>query len=416
MSRMRIAFLTHEPFYPPSGGGSAEAIYLIEAFVRHGHELHLFCPAFPGVEEVAKRFGISIHPFTRWEMGRYTRARNLKYLAYPSALTAHAERVLCGLRRRLGDGFQFDALLSQHTISAVAAGSLRKRWRIPAVFNYLDYLTGFMETWPAIFTRTGFVSALKRFEMGMPRRFDAEGVMTVSTPLAERFANTGYPAKRICAIQYGYDANLFAPLADGRPIDPPVVVMHGSFDQHHLGPIAFETVKRVHSRKPDVIFKFVGRQTGTLSEFTARLRAACPALRLELPGFVPYAEISAHLNRATVGWIPYEESEGVHCAFVAKAVEYLGCGIPVASTPLENLRRYFAGEEAIRFSGFDPESLAAALLQWLDAPQTDRRRVGTAAAMRVRRELDWPVIAEMAVNFFEHQTINATIGRKAPNG
>ena len=192
--------------------------------------------------------------------------------------------------------------------------------------------------------------------------------------------------------------------------------MHGSFDQHHLGPIAFETVRRVHSRKPEVIFRFIGRQTGTLADFTARLRATCPGLRLELPGFIPYAEISSHLNRATVGWIPYEASEGVHCAFVAKAVEYLGCGIPVASTPLENLRRYFAGEAAIRFSGFEPESLAAAILLWLDAPHHERRKLGQAAAVRVRRELDWPVIAEKAVNFFERQTRHATIDTKAAHG
>jgi hypothetical protein len=39
---MRLAFLTHEPYFPPSGGGSAEAIYLIRELVRRGHEVHLF--------------------------------------------------------------------------------------------------------------------------------------------------------------------------------------------------------------------------------------------------------------------------------------------------------------------------------------------------------------------------------------
>ena len=44
---MRLAFLTHEPYFPPSGGGSAEAIYLIRELVRRNHEIHLFCPVFP---------------------------------------------------------------------------------------------------------------------------------------------------------------------------------------------------------------------------------------------------------------------------------------------------------------------------------------------------------------------------------
>src|SRR5689334_2026904 len=79
----RIAFLTHEPFYPPSGGGSAEAIYLVEEMVARGHEVHLFCPQIPDAEAVAKRFKIKFHLFTKWKMGRYASFRNVKYVFYP---------------------------------------------------------------------------------------------------------------------------------------------------------------------------------------------------------------------------------------------------------------------------------------------------------------------------------------------
>ena len=80
-----------------------------------------------------------MHPFTRWRMGRYARFRNLKYLLYPTALA----RLVRSTPAR------FDVLVAQHTISAVAAGRLRRELGIPAVLNFLDYLTGFMETWPA---------------------------------------------------------------------------------------------------------------------------------------------------------------------------------------------------------------------------------------------------------------------------
>src|SRR5438876_3452256 len=52
---MRVAFLTHEPFYPPSGGGSAEAVYLAQEMVRRGHEVHLFCPRFPDTDAAKRR-------------------------------------------------------------------------------------------------------------------------------------------------------------------------------------------------------------------------------------------------------------------------------------------------------------------------------------------------------------------------
>ena len=399
---MRLALLTHEPFFPPSGGGSAEAVYLVEEFVRRGHEVHLFCPSFPDESAVAARFGLTVHAFTRWEMGRYTARRNLKYLLYPTALAGHVRRTLCSLQRERGPEWRFDLLFAQHTISAVAAGQLRRRLDVPVVLNFLDYLTGFMETWPALFTRTGLVPALNRFEMSLPRRYDVEGVLTVSQPLADRFAATGYPRERLRAIQYGYDKDLFRP-ASQFSSGPPVVVMHGSFDQHHLGRIARTAVGLVARQRPGVTFRFIGRQTEGLKRFVADVREAVPDARLEITGFVPYAEIAGKLRDATVGLVPYEESHGTHCAFVAKAVEYLGCGLPVVSTPLENLRTYFCTEPAIKFSGFDGYSFGRAILDWLKVPTTERARLGGLASERVAAELDWRVIARRAMDFLEER-------------
>jgi len=397
---VRLAFLTHEPFYPPSGGGSAEAVYLVEELVRRGHEVHLFCPTFPDREAIARRFGIVLHPFTRWAMGRYTPARNLKYLLYPTALASLVKHDLREAQRRHGGGWRFDLILAQHTISAVAAGRLRHPLGTPVVFNYLDFLTGFMETWPAVFTRTGLVPALNRFELNLPRRHHVEGVMTVSQPLADRLAATGYPRARLRAIQYGYDAALFSP-GDRIPARPPVVVMHGSFDQHHLGRIAREAIAQVLERRPGTVFRFVGRETGGLQQFVKDVRQRFPQVRLELTGFVPYDEVARQLRSASVGIVPYEASRGTHCAFVAKAVEYLGCGLPVVSTPLENLRTYFREEPALKFSGFTGGSFGDAILEWLDTPEPERDRLGRVASQKVARQLDWRIIAGKAVDFLE---------------
>lgn len=398
---MRLAILTHEPFHPPSGGGSAEAVYLVEEFVRRGHEVHLFGPEFPDSTEVASRMGFTMHPFRRWTMGRYARARNLKYLLYPGAL-AQLVRSVVAERRAADPGFRFDLLLAQHTISAVAAGRLKRDLDVPIIFNFLDYLTGFMETWPAWSMPRPVVRALTRFELSLPRRFDADGILTVSTPLAERFAATGFPADRIRAIQYGHDARRFVPGAGTEPEADPVVVMHGSFDRHHLGAIARETVLRVAAARPATRFRFVGRRTEGLDRFARDVRSTAPDARVELPGFVPYDEVCTELQGAAVGLVPYEESNGTHCAFVAKAVEYLACGIPVASTPLENLRRYFNDELAVRFSGrFHGADLAAVVLSWLETPLSERQRRGRAASDRVRRDLDWSVVTGNAAAFVE---------------
>ncbi|HEX3889659.1 MAG TPA: glycosyltransferase, partial [Verrucomicrobiae bacterium] len=147
----RIAFLTHEPFYPPSGGGSAEAVYLVAEMSRRGHVVHVFGPKIPDAENVANKFGIRLHSFEKWEMGRYAKLRNLKYLAYPFFL----ERMVA----QEGRG-RFDLIFSQHAISAVAAGKLKKRLGVPVLMNFPDLLTGFMETWPAYVAPKPVVRAL----------------------------------------------------------------------------------------------------------------------------------------------------------------------------------------------------------------------------------------------------------------
>ena len=391
---MRIAFLTHEPFHPPSGGGSAEAVYLVEEFIRRGHEVHLFCPQFAEAAAVAARFRVHPHLFTAWAMGRYASLRNFKYLLYPFFLQRMVQRAA----RATG----FDVVLSQHAISAVAAGRLKRRLGVPVVMNFLDYLTGFMETWPAYRAPRPLLRRLMRFELSMPTRYGVDGVMTVSDTLADHFARAGYPRERIRPIYYGYDGALFTPEGSASTVEgEPVIVMHGSFDHHHLGPIALGALGRVHQARPAVGFRFVGKETPALHKFRQRVQAELPDLRIECTGFVPYTQVAAELRRATLGIVPYEESAGVHCAFVAKLVEYLGLGLPVVSTPLDSARRYFGREPAVRFAGFDGPSFGQAVLDWLNEPAEQRRCLGLAASARVRAELDWRVICQKAVAFVE---------------
>jgi glycosyltransferase involved in cell wall biosynthesis len=391
---MRIAFLTHEPFHPPSGGGSAEAIYLVEELVRRGHEVHLFCPRFPEPDRVAARFRVRLHLFTTWEMGRYTSLRNFKYLAYPFLLQRRVERA--------ARATPFDLVLSQHAISAVAAGRLKRRLGVPVAMNFLDFLTGFMETWPGYLAPRPLLQRLERFELSMPARYGVEGVLTVSDTLADHVVRAGYPRERVRPIYYGYDSALFAPKSPAPPGErEPVIVMHGSFDHHHLGPIALRGLQAVNRARPDVRFLFVGKETPALVRFRQRALAQIPALRLDCTGFVPYDQVAARLQSATLGIVPYEESSGVHCAFVAKIVEYLGVGLPVVSTSLDSARRYFGSEAAVKFAGFDGEGFGQAILDWLKEPAEQRDRVGRAASQRVRAELDWRVIGKNAVDFVE---------------
>ena len=390
---LRIAFLTHEPFYPPSGGGSAEAVYLVEEMVRRGHEVHVFCPQIAEAEKVERKFRIRLHLFKKWQMGRYAALRNFKYLLYPVFL----QRMVAETARTT----PFDLLLSQHAISAVAAGKLKKKLGVPVLMNFPDLLTGFMETWPAYIAPRPLVMALERYEIFMPKRYNVDGVLAISDTLADHFAGHGYPREKILPIYFGYAAESF-PLrlrtfAEDRP---PVIIMHGSLDLHHLGPIALEAIRHVTRERPGTIFRFVGQRTGALEKFLQRARVI-PDFKFEAPGFVPYAEVSKYLADASVGIVPYEESAGTHCAFVAKVVEYVASGLPTVCTPLKSIQRYFQNDPMVRFARFDGADFGRKIIGWLEEPADTWRARARDSANRVKAELDWQPLCQKAIDFVE---------------
>jgi glycosyltransferase involved in cell wall biosynthesis len=391
--QLRIAFLTHEPFYPPSGGGSAEAVYLVQEMVRRGHEVHVFGPQIPDAENVQRQFGARLHPFTRWQMDRYAKFRNFKYLAYPFFL----ERMVAAAARKT----KFDLVFSQHAISAVAAGKLKRRLGVPVVMNFPDLLTGFMETWPAYVAPKPLVHALMRYEISLPVRYGVDGVCAISDAFADRLAARGYPREKIRPIYFGYDAQAF-PLRGQLPPAgwPPVVVMHGSFDAHHLGRIAFDAMKHVAANKPETIFRFVGRRTAGLEAFLQRAQAI-PRFKFEATGFTPYAEVSKQLAGASVGIVPYEESAGTHCAFVAKIVEYVATGLPAVCTPLQSVRSYFQNDPMVSFSKFDGVDFGRKIISRLEEPPSVWQAQAAKSAARVRAGLDWQPLCRRAVDFVE---------------
>ena len=342
-----------------------------------------------------QKFKVHLHEFTTWEMGRYTKLRNFKYLLYPSFLKRMVEQAAKEIK--------FDAVLSQHAISAVAAGGLKRSLGVPVFMNFLDYLTAFMETWPAYIAPRPVVASLMNFELKLPMRNNADAVFTVSDALADLFAETGYPREKILPIYYGYDSDIFKfqeGIARGSA-KPPVVTMHGSLDFHHVGGIAFDAVKAIFQARPETVFRFIGHRTAALEKFFNRADAEIPAAKIECTGFVPYHEVPNRLAAASVGIIPYEESIGTHCAFAAKAVEYAALGIPLVSTPLKSVQSYFHDLPLVRFSEFNGADFARKAVSWFDESPELIATLGKSASDRVRADLDWRAISRKAVDFLE---------------
>jgi glycosyltransferase involved in cell wall biosynthesis len=388
---MNIGILTHEPFYPPSGGGSSQAIYLAEEMARRGHGVHVFAPQSENVAELEAKFGIKIHPFTAWQMGRYTSLRSLKYLAYPFFLKP--------LVRKIARDVKFDLLFAQQTIACVAAGGLRQPLNCAVAMNFIDYLTGFFDSWPKYLAPPALVRRLKKFELSLPVKYRAEGIFTVSDELADLFKEAGYPGKNILPIYYGYDSRFFQPTFQTSPM--PLVVMHGSFDHHHLNEFCAQVLIQIFQKRPETKLRFVGHRSEALHRVLKLVKNQIPDPAIECTGFVPYAEVAKHIHDATVGIVPYAASTGAHCAMLAKTVEYAAMGVPMVCTPLRGTARYWRNDPIIRFSEMNPENFAEKVLTWFDEPLENRRVWGGAASAKVQTELDWRPFSHRVVNRLE---------------
>jgi glycosyltransferase involved in cell wall biosynthesis len=264
-----------------------------------------------------------------------------------------------------------------------------------------------METWPRYIAPMPVVERLKRYELSLPARYGVDGVLTVSDALADLFAESRFPREKICPIYYGYDAKYFPFRNQPSPKQPPIIVMHGSFDAHHLGEIAFQAAKFVSQQKPGTVFRFIGKRTAPLEKLLNRAQQQIPGFKFDLPGFVPYPEVSKYLEDASVGIVPYEESVGTHCAFVAKVVEYVAVGLPAVSTPLKSIRNYFKDDPMVKFSGFNGEDFGRKIISTLDeSPKTWQLSAAKSAA-RVQAELDWQPLCHRAIDFAEKICRNA---------
>jgi glycosyltransferase involved in cell wall biosynthesis len=388
---MNIGILTHEPFYPPSGGGSSQAVYLVEEMVRRGHTVHVFAPQRENVTELEKKFCIKIHPFTAWQMGRYTSLRSLKYLAYPFFL----KRLVLETAREV----KFDLLLAQHAIACVAAGHLRRSLDCTVAMNFLDYLTGYFDSWPKYLAPPALVRRLKNFELSLPIKYRAEGIFTISDELADRFQNAGYSAKNILPIYFGYDSKLFQPTFQTSPT--PLVVMHGSLDHHHINEFGARALIHISKKRPDTKFRFVGHRTEALRHVLELVKNQIPDSAIECAGFIPYAEVAKRIHDATVGIIPYATSTGAHCTMVAKTVEYAAMGVPMVCTPLRGTVRYWRDNPIIRFSEMNSKSFAEKVLSWFDEPLENRHAWGRSSNAKVSAELDWEPFSRRVVKRLE---------------
>jgi glycosyltransferase involved in cell wall biosynthesis len=160
-------------------------------------------------------------------------------------------------------------------------------------------------------------------------------VVAVSQGVADSIrSNTSYTGP-ITTAENGVDAEFYLdisrraapPSADARP----AAIFQGGINAR----LDFELLDRVIRRMPDWDFRFCGREDPD-SEGWARVRVHPNVQRF---GMLDPRELGARMSDATVGIIPFVDDEWIRKSYPLKAFEYVACGLPVVTVPIEALAR-----------------------------------------------------------------------------
>lgn len=139
------------------------------------------------------------------------------------------------------------------------------------------------------------------------------------------------------------------------------------------------------------------------------------APKVELPGFVPHAEIVARYREADVFVVP-----SLSDMFPVGHLEAMACGLPQVVTTVGGLpESVLDGENGFQVEPDDPEGFAAALLRLLEDAEL-WRRMGAEARRRAVEVFSWERTAERLLAFYEEASGRpddpATPGSNPPGG
>lgn len=207
-----------------------------------------------------------------------------------------------------------------------------------------------------------------------------QGVLT----LRERYPG---PADRVNFVPTWVDVDLFKPLAEARRaakraelaqqlgIDPQAhwIITVGRLDTQKDPMLMLEAFARISQRR-NVVWLAVG--DGVLRpDLERRIAAANLGDRVHLLGLKAPAEVVALLGAADL-YALSSAYEGMPMAML----EAMGCGLPVVSTAVGEVRRVLQpGVNGVLSAGRQPEHFAAALLQGLEGAASWRGAPALAA-------------------------------------
>lgn len=343
------------------------------AYARRGHQVHVL--SIRG-GEVA---GAEVHSV-------HLGPRNSTSVAWTAASYCRLLLAARGILRRLAP----DVLHAHYTVThgAIAAWArfhprVVSAWGRDVVWDGRSRMP-----WP--------LRALNRFALA-----GADRVCATSRFLAAEVERFTPAAKRVHVVPFGIDPQQFAPPPAPPPTGPPRATLRIGFVKtlrRKYGPeVLLRAFARVVRQVPQARLVMAGRGplAGRLRHLAGELGVAG---QVEMPGFVPHAEVPELMRSFDVFVNPsVYDSE----TFGVAILEASCCALPVVATRVGGVPEVCRdGDTGLLVERDDPVALAEALLRLAGDPAL-RRRLGTNGRRFVLDHYVWSDNVEQMIGLLE---------------
>jgi glycosyltransferase involved in cell wall biosynthesis len=271
-----------------------------------------------------------------------------------------------------------------------------------------DYLSQFSDfgskNWIPKPIRNSVKGLLSRLLTAIDRK--ASGVIAATPTIAGRYQNQR-------TVIVGNEV-ILDDFIDCQPkFESKRVLFTGSTGDSHL----FSVVVDAMTRHPELLLVVAGRQKDDHAMREARLRLGD---RLLYVGWLYRSELAEEMNRASIGFLTYADTDAYSVASPTKGFEFAAAGLPVVATPNQMNQRLLAeGGFGFLCQGFDAHSISSALKTALSDEQA-WKNASMAGKKWCAENGSWTTSEKTLINFYDslvsfHYSRNKTLRKSSAN-
>jgi glycosyltransferase involved in cell wall biosynthesis len=374
MSRPRRVLIASRLFPPEVSAGAFRLGALARASARRGDAVRVLTTRPPAhAPDTPDPRGVDIR---RWPVLRDAGGNVRGYVQYASFDAPLALRLLAT---------RFDVLVAESppTTGLVAAAAAWMKRR-PLVYYAADVWTDGVISMGAA---KPVVMLMHWMERAVLRR--AARIISVSDEVTERLLALGADAERIATVGNGIDTDIFSPDVSPADTTERYFVYTGTMSEWQRPEIFVRALALIADEYPDVRLKFFGQ--GAVQYEVRRLADEIVPGRVDFGGVIGPADSASWIRGAVAALVSIVPGIGYDFARPTKTYAAAACGTPVVFAGVGGGAEVVRSGDLGEVVGFEPESVAAAMIRALTAAadgSADAQRAPRAAWARTNVSLE----------------------------